>query len=82
MGEFNPGNKMTQRQYNLFLDRAREYKNDHGKAVRMGQSYFNVLFMYWPDAANAIRGTHFDPFYDDGIIDKFLDHLYTNYVHH
>ena len=39
---------------------------------RIGQTYFNVLLDFYPNIAEEVRGTEFDPFYQDGQIEKFL----------
>ncbi len=33
--------------------------------IRYGQHWFNVLYLYRPDIANALRKTDFDPFYEN-----------------
>jgi hypothetical protein len=47
---------------------------------RIGQSFFNVLDIMYPEIAAKIRGTLYDPFYDDDRIGDFLAHLFINYV--
>lgn len=42
---------------------------------RAGQALFNALAATAPDLADKIRGTEFDPFYDDAVIDKFWERL-------
>jgi hypothetical protein len=37
---------------------------------RRGQSFFNALFIMFPEVAESIRATEYDPFYNDDIIDK------------
>lgn len=32
---------------------------------RLGQTYFNVLYQYYPELADSIRSTEYDPFYVD-----------------
>jgi hypothetical protein len=32
---------------------------------RTGQTFFNVLYTKYPDIANEIRGTQYDPFHND-----------------
>lgn len=48
-----------------------KYKNQ-----RIGQRYFNLLFDINYEVANEIRGTNFDPFYDDKKIGLFLSRIY------
>lgn len=43
--------------------------------LRVGQTMFNLLQEMNPELADAIRGTPFDPFYDDGKIALFLTHF-------
>ena len=51
---------------------------------RKGQAYFNYLYQLYPDVADKIRGTEFDPFYadhkknPDEEINKFLDYISKN----
>ena len=40
--------------------------------MRIGQVYFNVLHDMRPDIAEEIRGTQYDPFYDDTRLIKFF----------
>lgn len=48
---------------------------------RIGQSYFNYLTMDYPDLANEIRGSEFDPYYAEHMdnpeerINKFLKYI-------
>ena len=39
--------------------------------LRIGQCMFNILFEYEPKVANEIRGSKFDPFYQDSRIEDF-----------
>ena len=43
--------------------------------LRKGQAYFNYLYQLHPDVADEIRGTEFDPFYNDSRIEKFLNKI-------
>jgi len=43
--------------------------------MRIGQLFYNKLFAGYPDEAEKIRGTEFDPFYIDENIDKCIDKL-------
>lgn len=38
------------------------------KAERQGQAWFNALLEYDVELAECIRGTEFDPYYDDSVI--------------
>ena len=42
---------------------------------RKGQAYFNYLYQLHPDVADEIRGTEYDPFYNDSRIEKFLNKI-------
>ena len=42
------------------------------KNWRKGQTYFNVLWDMYPELADSLRGTEYDPFYRDDVVDKFL----------
>jgi len=47
-----------------------DYIYDNNKRWRKGQALFNILYIEYPDFADEIRGTIFDPFYDNNAIDK------------
>ena len=40
---------------------------------REGQAAFNAVYELWPNVADSLRGTSYDPFYDDSRKDAFLD---------
>ena len=40
---------------------------------RIGQVYFNILYIMRPDISERVRGTNLDPFYDDKIVNDFLE---------
>lgn len=43
---------------------------------RLGQSYFNVLYTYYPDKADSIRGTEYDPYHkSNNQLQPFFDKL-------
>lgn len=42
---------------------------------RAGQSAFNLLCRVRPDLADLIRGSDFDPFYQDGNLPEFYGYL-------
>lgn len=51
--------------------------------LRLGQVLFNELYGFNTAVANEIRGTEFDPFYQDVRIDSFLeraDQLWEKYI--
>ena len=39
---------------------------------RTGQCYFNVLFAFFPEIADSVRGGPLDPFHRDAVIPSFL----------
>jgi hypothetical protein len=43
-----------------------------GQGQRAGQFYFNVLWDVKPRLSNRVRGTLFDPFFNDEKIPDFL----------
>ena len=45
---------------------------------RKGQALFNTLAYIHPKLADEIRGTEFDPFYDNGKIPKFWEFLLSD----
>lgn len=64
--------KLKKWAYNELVSRVEKIK-DNG--LRLGQNYFNELNNFDPRMAKKIKGTEFDPFYDDFKIEKFLDHI-------
>lgn len=45
--------------------------------IRYGQAVFNTAHKRFPEAANCLRGTKYDCFYDDSKVDEFLLELQT-----
>lgn len=43
--------------------------------IREGQAVFNAAYQLYPYHADMLRGTIYDPFYDDDRIEKFLNML-------
>lgn len=43
--------------------------------IRLGQSYFNCLYMKFPKIAEAVKGTEYDPFYMDSRIPLFKEYI-------
>lgn len=43
--------------------------------IREGQAVFNAAYQLYPDHADMLRGTIYDPFYDDDRIDRFISML-------
>lgn len=42
---------------------------------RYGQAVFNTCHSLFPKIADNLRGTKYDPFYDDTRVDSFLDQV-------
>jgi hypothetical protein len=42
---------------------------------RLGQAFFNILYEQHEDISNEIRGTEFDPFYNDKKIPKCIEYI-------
>lgn len=42
------------------------------KSWRYGQAFFNALHTLFPDQANEIRGTQYDPFYIDSRVEQCI----------
>ena len=55
----------------------REYWLTYGRNIergqRQGQAAFNAIHEFWPDIANSLRGSSYDPFYNDSRKDAFLN---------
>lgn len=45
---------------------------DQNKKLRYGQAVFNTMHDLNPNVANKFRGSDYDPFYDDGKVDAFI----------
>ena len=43
------------------------------KTLRAGQMFFNLLSERRPDIADAIRGSEFDPYYQEEVSDETMD---------
>lgn len=54
-----------------------EQSENRNKVLRKGQWLFNELSKMYPSFANTIRGTEYDPFYDDNRINKFINYIYN-----
>lgn len=53
--------------------------DDHTATWRDGQAAFNVLADFRADLADAVHGTHLDPFHDDKRIRDFLRWTHQNW---
>lgn len=45
--------------------------------IRYGQAVFNAAYKRFPEAANCLRGTKYDCFYNDSKVEEFLLELQT-----
>lgn len=61
---------MTKTTDDFFRVYEKELKERPG--LRHGQTAFNALARVHPRLANALRGTHDDPFYDDNRLPRFF----------
>jgi hypothetical protein len=69
---------MTREEFDAFIASLSYHKRQ--RFLRKGQWMFNLLWTCFPDIADKIRTTEFDPFFDDSRIPAFLKHLEENYV--
>lgn len=70
---------MTEREFSIYLSvAAHDYRVN--RSYRMGQAYFNTLADLHPAIAEEYRATPWDPFYNDQLVPKFLNHLYNQFV--
>ena len=65
-------------EYWQYLEAAAKEQAAH-PSYRNGQALFNVLYDVRPDLAEQVRGTHLDPFYDNGLVGEFLDFVAANW---
>lgn len=47
---------------------------------RLGQAYFNALFLIYPEVAELVRGTEADPFYVDRMNDPRMKEFFDAIV--
>lgn len=52
------------------INMSNEYSN-----LRLGQCFFNILYSKKPKYANLIKGTEYDPFYNDDVIPDCITYL-------
>lgn len=50
-------------------------------SIRYGQAVFNVSYKYFPVAADHLRGTYFDCYYEDSKVDLYLQELQQKIVY-
>jgi len=63
-----------------YLDRVQEVYDEHYPVLRLGQTYYNVLWDFAPNLAKKITGTENDPFYSDEIILEFVKYVQDNFT--
>lgn len=56
-----------------FCRAAADYADHYPVGWRAGQATFNLLVRVRPDLAEMVRGSDFDPFYDDARLPLFYD---------
>lgn len=66
------------RVFAAYLLESYNYMNRH-RALRGGQSFYNVLSYHRPDLAEKVVGTECDPYYDDNRIPAFLEYVGSNW---
>lgn len=63
--------------YTEFVERVYASYEHPANKQRLGQVYFNKLKKERPDIAEKIRGTLFDPFYNDFVHQKIDDFVFS-----
>lgn len=43
--------------------------------LRYGQAFFNALCKLYPECAETVRGTEYDPFYSDSKMEKCIEFI-------
>jgi len=66
--------KLTQEQLDKVLELQREYLTQYPQ-LRAGQAFFNALYTLYPIVADEIRGTDYDPFYQNVRIDNCIKYI-------
>ncbi len=74
MGSFNFKPVMTYSDFSLYV-----YSRTWPEDWRRGQVWFNALHRVRPDLSEKVRGTQFDPFYQDDRVPKFINWLAENW---
>lgn len=65
---------LTKSQLAIVTQKAEELNKQYPK-WRKGQSFFNALVIEFPAAAETIRATQLDMFYNDETINKFKNSI-------
>lgn len=68
----------TGKEYIAFLLPAAGYRSQR-QMERLGQAFFNILYLEHPDIADAIRGTALDPFHYDEVNDLVIAEVASLY---
>jgi hypothetical protein len=58
-----------------FIEKEAERLNKIFPEWRKGQALFNIVYHFYPEIANEIRGTKFDCFHKDERIDAFKERV-------
>lgn len=66
--------KLTKEQIEDVMILAKNNKKLHNEQ-RWGQAFFNALNILYPDAANSVRATKYDPFYSNAVVEKCIKFL-------
>lgn len=62
-----------------WLSEAAKYAVKNNKEQRRGQAYYNYLSSVRMDLTNNIMGTKLDPFYDDRVLEDFIEYVKRNW---
>ena len=66
--------KLNNKQLTEYILKCEEIREEYPQ-WRKGQTYFNVLYDMYPEIAEEIRATAYDPFHVDTVIPYFLNHI-------
>jgi hypothetical protein len=65
--------------YKNYVDSVAKAFEHPRNTLRLGQTYFNLLFKWRPDLADKVLSAGLDPFYNDEQIPKFLEFVKRNW---
>lgn len=66
--------KLTEEQLKGVITLQEEFMKIHSN-WRKGQSFFNALYILYPDVGDAVRGTSVDPYHRDEKIEDCINFL-------
>lgn len=66
--------KLTKEQAEEVLEKSKEINKKYPE-WRIGQSFFNTLYMMYPDVADDIRGTKYDTFHRTELINQCIEFI-------